>query len=222
MPSVKHVAVLGAIAIFGMAGCTAEANTGSPSGTPTAAPPDTGVSREDIEVQLQPARARAGQKVWVLANCPIPQGGPEHRGTASSRIFRTPVTLEPILATPTPAASGTATPIPRPWVRGQATVADGTATGIYEVNARCEGTNDTGKASLRIVDDTQPSASPTAKPSSKPTRTIISTEAPHTGGGGTAAGGPDDGSMPIGMPGVLLGVALAGGIGVVIARRRRS
>ncbi|MBB2909481.1 hypothetical protein FHS43_000727 [Streptosporangium becharense] len=222
MPSVKHVAVLGAIAVFGVAGCTAEANTGSPAGASTTAPPDTGSSREDIEVQLQPARAKAGQKVWVLANCPIPQGGPEHRGTASSRIFRTPVTLDPILATATPTPSGTATPVPRPWVRGQATVADGTAAGVYEVNARCEGTNDTGKASLRIVDDSRPSADPTDKPTSKPTRTIISTEAPHTGGGGTAAGGPGDGSMPIGASGALLGVALAGGIGVVIARRRRS
>ncbi|MDP9846743.1 hypothetical protein [Streptosporangium lutulentum] len=213
MPRVKRVAVLGAISLFGMVGCTAEANSGSPTGTPT----PTGISRQDIEVQLQPARARAGDKVWVLANCPIPQGGPEHRGTASSKIF-SPVALDPILATPTPDPSATATPTPRPWVRGQATVAAGTEVGIYEINARCEGTNDTGKASLRIV------AATTSTPRPRPTttRTVISTRAPETGGGGTAAGGPEDSSMPLGMSGLLLGAALAGGIGVAVVRRRRS
>ncbi len=159
--------------------------------------------------------------MWVLANCPIPQGGPEHRGTASSRIFRTPVTLDPILATPTPDPASTATPTPRPWVRGQATVAAGVAAGVHEVNARCEGTNDTGSANLRIVADTEPSPTPT-DPTSRPTRTIISTEAPGTGGGGTAAGGPDDSSAPIGTTGVLLALALAGGIGIAVVRRRRS
>ncbi|MGC5013792.1 hypothetical protein ACLQ2R_23770 [Streptosporangium sp. DT93] len=201
------------------AGCTAEATSeGSPTGTPTPTRSDFGISRQDIEVQLQPARAKAGQKVWILANCPIPQGGPEHRGTASSRIFRTPVTLDPILATPTPDPASTATPTPRPWVRGQATVAAGTAVGVYEINARCEGTNDTGTTNLRIVADTEPSPAPT----SRPTRTIISTEAPGTGGGGTAAGGPEDSGVPIGTTGVLLAVALAGGIGVAVVRRRRS
>ncbi|MEV6863218.1 hypothetical protein AB0M44_19715 [Streptosporangium subroseum] len=216
MPEVKHVAVLGAIAFFGMVGCTAEANSGSPTGTATS--PDPAISRQDIEVQLQPARAKAGDKVWVLANCPIPQGGPEHRGTASSKIFRIPVTLDPILTTPTPDPSATATPTPRPWVRGQATVAAGTAVGVYEINARCDGTNDTGKANLRIVASTTPSATP--KPST--TRTVISTRAPETGGGGTAAGGPEDSSMPLGMTGLLLGAALAGGIGFAVVRRRRS
>ncbi|MEU3163572.1 hypothetical protein [Streptosporangium sp. NPDC006930] len=222
MPSVKRVAVVGAILLFGLVGCSAGAESADPSGTPTPAPPDSGISRQDIEVQLQPARAKAGQKVWILANCPIPQGGPEHRGTASSKIFRTPVTLDPILATPTPDPASTATPTPRPWVRGQATVAEGTAPGIHEVNARCEGTNDTGKANLRIVADTEPSSTPTSDPTSKPTRTIISTEAPGTGGGGTAAGGPNDSGAPIGTTGVLLALALAGGIGIAVVRRRRS
>ena len=149
---------------------------------------------------------------------PDPQGGPEHRGTASSKIFRIPVTLDPILTTPTPDPSATATPTPRPWVRGQATVAAGTAVGVYEINARCDGTNDTGKANLRIVASTTPSATP--KPST--TRTVISTRAPETGGGGTAAGGPEDSSMPLGMTGLLLGAALAGGIGFAVVRRRRS
>ncbi|MGJ6962621.1 hypothetical protein ACSDR0_11990 [Streptosporangium sp. G11] len=222
MPSVKRVAVLGAIVLFGLLGCSADADSGNPTGTPTPTPPDSGISRQDIEVQLQPARAKAGQKVWILANCPIPQGGPEHRGTASSRIFRTPVTLDPILATPTPDPASTATPTARPWVRGQATVAEGTAAGVHEVNARCEGTNDTGKANLRIVADTEPSSTPTSKPTSRPTRTIISTEAPGTGGGGTAAGGPNDSGAPIGTTGVLLALALAGGIGIAVVRRRRS
>ncbi|WP_436761181.1 hypothetical protein [Streptosporangium sp. V21-05] len=222
MPSVKRVAVLGAILLFGLVGCSAGAESASPTGTPTPTPPDSGISRQDIEVQLQPARAKAGQKVWILANCPIPQGGPEHRGTASSRIFRTPVTLDPILATPTPDPASTATPTPRPWVRGQATVAEGTAPGVHEVNARCEGTNDTGKANLRIVPDTEPSSTPSEEPTSRPTRTIISTEAPGTGGGGTAAGGPGESGAPIGTTGILLALALAGGIGIAVVRRRRS
>ncbi|GAA3422852.1 hypothetical protein GCM10018953_00350 [Streptosporangium nondiastaticum] len=236
MPSVKHAAVLGAtlggLTLLGVTGCTAEADSGSGATTSPAAS-QTSVSRGDIEVQLQPARVKAGQKVWILANCPIPQGGPEHRGTGSSRIFRTAVTLDPILVTPSPAPSSSAAPTARPWVRGQATVAPGTAAGVYEVNARCEGTNDTGKASLRVVGDAKPSAKPTAEPSEeasdeptrkpkpRPTRTVISTRAPSTGGGGTAAGGPEDDGTPLGVPGVLLAAALLGGTGVVIARRRR-
>ncbi|MFF0307264.1 hypothetical protein ACFYSC_07545 [Streptosporangium sp. NPDC004379] len=233
MPSVKHAAVLGAtlggLALLGVTGCTAEADS-EPGATTSPAASQTSAGRGDIEVQLQPARVKAGQKVWILANCPIPQGGPEHRGTGSSRIFRTAVTLDPILVTPSPAPSSSATPTPRPWVRGQATVAPGTAAGVYEVNARCEGTNDTGKASLRVVGETRPSAAPTEeaseeptrRPRPRPTRTVISTRAPSTGGGGTAAGGPDDDGSPLGVPGVLLAAALVGGTGVAIARRRRS
>ncbi|MBB4939638.1 hypothetical protein FHR32_003943 [Streptosporangium album] len=221
MPRVKRVAVLGAITLFGMAGmigCTAEANSGSPTGT--ASPTASGSSREDIEVQLQPARVKAGQKVWVLANCPIPEGGPEHRGTASSQIFRTPVALDPILTTPSPVPSASATPVAKPWVRGQATVATGSVAGVYVVNARCEGTNDTGKASLRVVADAKPT--PKDTPTSKPTRTVISTHAPGTGGGGTAAGAPQDSGMPFGATGALLAVVLAGGVGYAVVRRRRS
>ncbi|MFD8560825.1 hypothetical protein ACWDOR_07010 [Streptosporangium canum] len=223
MPRVKRVAVLGTITLLGVAGmvgCTAEANSGSPGGTASPAVPETGISRQDIEVQLQPARVKAGQKVWVLANCPIPEGGPEHRGTASSQIFRTPVTLDPILTTPSPAPSASATPVAKPWVRGQAIVAAGSKAGVYDVNARCEGTNDTGKASLRIVTDVKPT--PKDTPTSKPTRTIISTHAPGTGGGGTAAGGPQDSGMPFGVGGALLAVVLAGGVGFAVVRRRRT
>ncbi|GAA3407927.1 hypothetical protein [Streptosporangium vulgare] len=71
--------------------------------------------------------------------------------------------------------------------------------------------------------DTEPSSTPTSEePTSKPTRTIISTEAPGTGGGGTAAGGPNESGAPIGTTGVLLALALAGGIGIAVVRRRRS
>ncbi|MEV7005493.1 hypothetical protein [Streptosporangium sp. NPDC051022] len=208
-----------------MAGCTAQASSGTTgeNASPVAQQPVS--SRQDIEVQLQPARAKAGQKVWVLANCPIPEGGPEHRGTASSTAFQAAVTLDPILATPSPSASADSTPTARPWVRGQATIADGVDAGVYDVNTRCEGTNDTGKASLRIVAGSDPSAKPTDKPSShpKPTRTVISTHGPGTGGGGTAAGGPhDDSGMPFGVTGTLLVVAVAGGAGLVVMRRRRS
>lgn len=233
MPRVRGVAVLGAIALFGVVGCAAEANPGSPGESVSPVARQTAISRENIEVQLQPARVKAGEKVWVLANCPIPEGGPEHRGTSSSLAFRAPVTLDPIMATPSPSASAGATPAARPWVRGQAVVAPGTDAGVYDVNARCEGTNDTGKASLRVVADGKPSDRPTDGPSEKPTgkpsstpkatRTVISTHGPGTGGGGTAADGPHgDSGMPFGVTGVLLGVALAGGVGVAVARRRRS
>ncbi|MEV8633128.1 hypothetical protein AB0395_15855 [Streptosporangium sp. NPDC051023] len=221
MPRVKRVAVLGAAALFGVAGCTAQASSGGPEANASPAAQQTTISRQDIEVQLQPARVKAGQKVWVLANCPIPEGGPEHRGTASSQVFRAPVTLDPILATPSPAASATSTPTARPWVRGQATVAESAKAGVYDVNTRCEGTNDTGKASLRIVADAGSTSEPTSR--SRPTRTVISTHGPGTGGGGTAAGGPhDDQGMPFGVTGTLLVVALAGGAGFMIVRRRRS
>ncbi|MFF4411617.1 hypothetical protein ACFYY8_03750 [Streptosporangium sp. NPDC001559] len=217
----KRVAVLGAAALFGVAGCTAQPTTEGTNGNTSPVADRTTISRQDIEVQLQPARAKAGQKVWVLANCPIPEGGPEHRGTASAEVFSAAITLEPILATPSPSASATGTPAARPWVRGQATVADGAKTGVYDVNTRCEGTNDTGKASLRVVSDGESSSKPTSRP--KPTRTIISTHGPATGGGGTAAGGPNDGSgMPLGTTGALLAVALAGGAGYLVVRRRRS
>ncbi|WP_433251591.1 hypothetical protein ACQPYK_06295 [Streptosporangium sp. CA-135522] len=207
-----------------MVGCTAEANSGSPTGTASPTAPGTGISRQDIEVQLSPSRVKAGQKVWVLANCPIPEGGPEHRGTASSHVFRSPVTLDPILTTPTPAPSASATPVAKPWVRGQATVATGSKAGDYDVNARCEGTNDTGKASLKVVTDVKPTSKPTPRdtPTSRPTRTVISTHAPGTGGGGTAAGGPGESGMPFGVTGALLAAALAGGIGLAVVRRRRS
>ncbi|MFC4057767.1 hypothetical protein ACFOWE_05650 [Planomonospora corallina] len=209
-----RVAAVGAIALIGMTGCTAEPE--AENAAATSSPGATAPGRADIEVQLQPARVKAGEKVWVLANCPIPQGGPEHRGTASSEVFRTPVTLDPILATPTPVPSGTATPTPRPWVRGQATVAGGVKPGVYDINARCEGTNDTGTASLRVVADSTPSARPTT------TRTPVSTKAPHTGGGGTAAGGPEDAGTPLGAAGVLVAALLAGGVGIAVVRHRRS
>ncbi|GIH75831.1 hypothetical protein [Planobispora longispora] len=218
MPRVKRVAVLGALGVtvlVGTVGCTAEANS-NPTGTPTPAVSRSGAARANIEVQLQPDRLRAGQRVWILANCPIPQGGPQHRGTASSEAFLTAVTLDPIPATASPAPPGTATPLPRPWVRGQATVADDTEPGEYVINVRCDGTNDTGTANLRVLVDSTPTARPTT------TRTPISTRGPGTGGGGTAAGGPEDSGMPAGMTGVLLAAALAGGVGLAVVRRRRS
>jgi hypothetical protein len=216
VPRVKRVAVLGALgatALFGMTGCTAEA-AGSPTGTPSPTVSRTGVGRADIEVQLQPASVKAGGKVWVLANCPIPQGGPQHRGVASSDVFSTPVTLDPIPATPTAAPSGTVTPAPRPWVRGQAVVSEDAEVGTHVINARCE-TNDTGTATLRILAATTPTARPTT------TRTPISTRGPGTGGGGTAAGGPGDSGVPLGLTGALLAAALAGGVGLAVVRRRR-
>ncbi|MCG5217184.1 hypothetical protein [Streptosporangium sp. KLBMP 9127] len=209
MSRVRHVAIVGAIAVFGAVGCTAEAGTGgsapTPAATPTASPM---AGREDITVRLNPDRVIEGETstVWILANCPVPTGGPEHSGTGNSDAFVRAVTLEPV-PPPTSKASPTSTAAPEavPWVRGDARVPRGTDKGTYNVDVKCEGTNDTGRAKLRVA----------AEPS------VVPTKAPRAGGGGTAAAAEDTG-VPMGVTGLALVLALAGGIGVAVVRRRRS
>ncbi|GAA3317212.1 hypothetical protein GCM10020219_038130 [Nonomuraea dietziae] len=153
--------------------------------------------------------------VWILANCPVPTGGPEHSGTATSKAFLAAVTLDPVPPpTPTATPTTTATPAPVPWVRGDAQVSSTMKRGNYAVSVKCDGTNDTGRATLRVV-----AAGPTATPTS--TRTVVPTKAPGAGGGGTfAKGAEDESGVPFGPAGVLLGLALAGGIGLALRRRR--
>jgi hypothetical protein len=166
-------------------------------------------TREDITVRLSPDRVVEGEasSVWILANCPVPQTGPEHSGTANSEAFLRAVTLDPVPPpTPTASPTSTAAPAPVPWVRGEAQVRVSADAGRYDVDVKCEGTNDTGTARLRVA----------AEPEVVPTR------APRAGGGGTAAGAVEEPGVPIGVTGIALLLALAGGIGVAVVRRRRS
>ncbi|MEV0146579.1 MULTISPECIES: hypothetical protein [unclassified Nonomuraea] len=208
--------------MIGALGCSAQAQT-SPTTTPTATATATTTAtstatttatappvRASIKVELNPDRVTAGEtsRVWILANCPVPTGGPAHTGTATSRAFVSGVPLNP--ATPTPAANATTTPSPGPWVRGEAQVSGTIARGTYRVDVKCDGTNDTGRATLRVV-----RADPL--PSDVPTR------APRAGGGGTFGKDVDEGSgLPLAPAGVLLGLALAAGIGIALKRRSRA
>ncbi|MFI7698440.1 hypothetical protein [Nonomuraea sp. NPDC049480] len=227
MLRVRRVAYAGAIVMVGLTGCTAsaEANptpttptptasgTVSPTATPTATvtSPRPTVTRPTIQVQLNPDRVTAGQTstVWILANCPVPSGGPAHTGTAQSRAFVSGATLNPAPAgssspTPTGASGGS------PWVRGSAQVGGTIGRGTYDVNVKCDGTNDMGKARLRVV-------AGEALPTNVPTR------APRAGGGGTyAQDAEDDSAIPLGPAGVLIGLALAAGIGIAVKRRNRA
>lgn len=215
--------------MIGVVGCAAEAGTTpTPSPTPTgsvsgsaSASPTAAVPRQDIGVQLNPDQVTAGvtSKVWILANCPVPTGGPAHSGTASSKAFITDVTLNPVLATPSATATSTATatatstakPGTSPWVRGEAQISGTVARGTYTVEVLCDGTNDRGKVSLKVVKATESTPS------------VVPTKAPKAGGGGTfAQDTEEDSSVPLGPAGVLIGLALAAGIGLAIKRRNRA
>lgn len=219
--TVRRVAYAGAFLMLGVAGCSASADTATPSGTATTTATSTATAttatRQNIDVRLNPDRVTAGDNstVWILANCPVPNDGPEHSGTATSKAFMAAVPLDPVPPpTPSAAPSTTATPAPVPWVRGDARVSATVKRGSYPVNVKCDGTNDTGKATLRVV-----AAEPTDEPTS--TRTVVPTKAPGAGGGGTFAKDVEDESgIPLGPAGVLLGLALAGGVGLALRRRR--
>lgn len=228
MLRVKRVAYAGAILMIGLMGCTAEAQTPTPSGSPAdtgspaASPTTTATATATatttatatatptvprISVQLNPDRVTAGESstVWILANCPEPQGGPAHTATATSRAFVSGVTLNPVPSGGTPAPTGNAG---GDWVRGQAQVSGTVRRGSYRVDVRCDGTNHVGRATLRVV-------RPEPLPSDVPTR------APRAGGGGTFGKDVDEGtSIPLGGVGAALGLALAVGIGVAVRRRR--
>ncbi|MFB4272208.1 hypothetical protein [Nonomuraea sp. GTA35] len=240
MLRVRRVAYAGAIVMVGLTGCSASAETnptgtptptastpgpgtptGSPAGTPTGTAtttitssprPTTTTTRQTISVQLNPDRVTAGEtsRVWILANCPVPTGGPAHTGTATSRAFINGVTLNPV-----PAASLSPSPTATtgsPWVRGEAQVSGTIRRGEYRVDVKCDGTNDMGRATLRIV----------AAESEEPDSTVP-TRAPRAGGGGTyAQDAAEESSIPFGPAGVLIALALAGGIGFAVKRRNRA
>ncbi|GAA3717966.1 hypothetical protein GCM10022224_099570 [Nonomuraea antimicrobica] len=208
--------------MVGLTGCTASADT-DPTPTPTVtgsvSPTATGspsaATRRTVLVQLNPDRVTAGEtsRVWILANCPVPTGGPAHTGTATSRAFVNGVTLNPVPAasvTPT----STATPAAgSPWVRGEAQVSGTVRRGDYRVDVKCDGTNDLGRATLKVVaapDDDEPS-------------TTVPTKAPRAGGGGTyAQDASEESSIPLGPVGAVLALALAAGAGIAIKRRHRA
>ncbi|NRQ33222.1 hypothetical protein HII36_15410 [Nonomuraea sp. NN258] len=158
--------------------------------------------------------AGAISRVWILANCPVPGGGPAHSGTATSKAFINGVRLDPVPSggtTPTPTGNGVGT---SPWVRGEAQVSGTVPRGNYQVDVKCDGTNDIGRAVLRV---TRAEPEPTSRPTKVPTK------APRAGGGGTYGMAEDEGSsIPFGPAGVLIGLAVAGGIGLIIVRRSRS
>jgi hypothetical protein len=183
--------------------------TSSATVTPTAPPT---VKRPNISVELNPDKVTAGEnsQVWILANCPLPSGGPPHSGTATSRAFMSGVALKPI---PAGSSTPTATSTPAngsPFVRGDATVSGTVKRGSYTVDVKCDGTNDIGKATLKVV---RPEPDPTGVP----------TKAPRAGGGGMFGKDVDDeSSIPLGPAGALLGLALAVGVGLAIKRRSRA
>ncbi|MEV0167058.1 hypothetical protein [Nonomuraea fuscirosea] len=232
MLRVRRVAYAGAIVMVGLTGCSASADsdptaTATPpaSGTATTtatatatatttATPRTTTTRQTINVQLNPDRVTAGEtsRVWILANCPVPTGGPAHTGTATSKAFVNGVTLNPV-----PAASASPTPTGTtagsPWVRGEAQVSGTIRRGSYRVDVKCDGTNDTGRATLRVA---------AAESEPEPTRTVP-TRAPRAGGGGTyAQDASEESSIPLGPAGALIALALAGGIGFAVKRRNRA
>lgn len=200
---ITQVAVGGAL-VFGALGCTASAET--VSADPTVPSPVVSLPRQDVRVEIDPERVVGGstKSVRITARCPLPQGGTEYRATARSNAFTGLVTL---VAPTSPSPGATATV---PMVRGSAAIRAEAKAGGYRVQVRCEATNDVGSASFRIV---APEPDPAEEPTKFPTR------APHAGGGGTAAGGPDDASgLPTGVTVVVLLAAL--GVGVGVARRR--
>ena len=209
MSRVTQVVVGGAL-LFGVLGCTAQADTVSTDATLTSGQqtPAVSVSRQDIQVEIDPKKIVGGstKSVHITARCPLPQGGTEYRATARSDAFTGLVTLvapAPAEATPTSATV--------PMVRGSATIKAAAKPGGYRVQVRCDATNDIGSASFRIV---------APEPDRTESHTSIPTRAPHGGGGGTAAGGPtDESGLPTGVTVVVLLAALGVGIGVV---RRRS
>lgn len=214
--------------MVGVTGCSASAGA-DPTATPTVSTPAptatatttttetstprTTTTRPTIMVQLNPDRVTAGEtsRVFVLANCPVPTGGPRHEGTATSRAFVNGVRLNPVpAASVTPTGNVTA-PAGSPWVRGEAQVSGTIRRDSYRVDVKCDGTNDMGRATLRVV---------AAEP--EPTRTVP-TRAPRAGGGGTyAQDASDDSSIPFGPAGVLIALALAAGIGFAVKRRNRA
>ncbi|MFC7382626.1 hypothetical protein [Sphaerisporangium rhizosphaerae] len=211
MHRVGQVAVAGAFLLTGGVACTAEAQSGAP--TPT---PSPSVSRQDIRVQLIPDRVQGGatRSIRVRAYCPLPQGGTAYRATARSDAFTGLVTLtQPPPASPAATSTPVTAAAPPPEVHGFALVDEDANPGRYQVEVKCEATNDIGKATLTVVARPKATATPTRN-------RVVPTRAPRAGGGGTAAGGPAE--EPSGIPGGVVAAALAAALagGVAVARRR--
>lgn len=204
MGRVTRAAVVSFV-LLGAIGCSAEAESGTPEATPTvSATPSQAVRipRQDIRVTLDPKRIVAGseESIGITAACPVPQGGPEYRASARSDAFTELVTL-------LPDQGGT----PESGLRGNAAIRADAKPGRYRVQVRCEATNDIGDAEFRIV-----ASAPKRTPPEYPTK------APRAGGGGTAAGGPADGSaLPVGVTVAALLAAFGVGVGVVRWRTGR-
>ncbi|MEV6985737.1 hypothetical protein AB0M95_31380 [Sphaerisporangium sp. NPDC051017] len=208
MHRVGRVAVSGAFLLLGGVACTAEAQTGASSA------PSPTVSRQDIRVQLVPDKVRSGasRSVRVLAFCPVPQGGTDYRATARSNSFTGVVTLtQPPPSTPA-ASSTPVTSAPSPEVHGFALVDEDARPGSYQVDVKCDGTNDTGKTTLTL----------TARAEPGPTRTrVVPSHAPRAGGGGTAAGAASV-DEPSGIPTAVTVVALLAALGGGVALARHN
>jgi hypothetical protein len=224
---VSRVAYAGVVLMFGAMGCTASADT-TPTTQATATTPTTATAtttststttatatatatatRRAIDVQINPDRVTAGEtsKVWILAACPMPAGGPAYTGTATSRAFVSGVTMNPTTTTATPRATGTQASTP--WVRGEAQVGGTVRRGDYRVDVKCDGTNDTGHGTLHVSRATDQTSSP------------VPTRAPRAGGGGTYGKSFDDeSSLPLGPAAVVIGLALVAGIAIAAKRRR--
>ena len=200
MIRLARVAAAGALLLAPL-GCSAAAGTAAstPAASATPSPEEIAV-RQDVPVELRPARLTGGsvKSVRITARCPLPSGGTEYRAIVRSKAFTGLVSLLPPASTATAAV---------PELTGTALIKADAEPGRYRVEVRCEATNDTGTATLTIL-------RPTPTPA-----TTYPTKAPRAGGGGTAAGGPADGSGPgvVTTAAVLLGAAA---IGVLAARRR--
>jgi len=159
-------------------------------------------------VQLNPDSVTAGETstVWILANCPEPTGGPAYTGTATSRAFLAGVTLNPARTGASPTPTGTTSSA---WVQGQAQISGTVRRGTYRVDVKCDGTNHTGRATLRVA-------------RAEPLPDDVPTKAPRAGGGGTFGKEADEGSsLPLlGGVGAALALSAAVGAGVAVKRRR--
>ncbi|MFD2355896.1 hypothetical protein ACFSTC_51435 [Nonomuraea ferruginea] len=93
-------------------------------------------------------------------------------------------------------------------MRGQAQISGTVRRGSYRVDVKCDGTNHSGRATLRVA-------------RAEPLPSDVPTRAPRAGGGGTFGKEVDEGtSIPLGGVGAAIGLALAVGVGVAVKRRR--
>ncbi|WP_214108758.1 hypothetical protein [Acrocarpospora catenulata] len=212
MSKLTQAACAGAVllGLLGAAGCSASADS-EPEPTPTVtispAAPSTDVSilpRQNVRVVVNPTSIAGGatKNVRVTAFCPPAQPGTTYKANARSDAFTGIVSLMPPLP-PTPAPS----PAPEPRLTGVALLSANAKAGGYKVEVRCEATNDIGSARLKV---TAPSSGSGNFP----------TKAPGAGGGGTAAGGPEDAASGVPIMPMALGLIAVVVLGIGVARMR--